>query len=292
MQRYKALLKILDSGSFTRAAEELGYSQSAVSKMITSLEAELGVKLIQRSRYGIRLTPEGEDLLPYIRNTQAQQELLETAAADLQGLAAGEIRIGAFASISKDWLAPIMEAFWRDYPGIRFELMQGDYSTISDLVRSGHLDIGFVNMESTAGLSATPLKSDELLLVLPQNHPLAQKERISLSEIRNERFFMIRSGEQSAYNDVAEAFRKEGVVPHIVLRAYDDYTILSLVERGCGVSILSEKIIRDASFRVVARPLARPVMRDICIITRSDRTVPVACRRFIRFLLDRRDTLT
>lgn len=291
MQRYQALLCILKHGSFSAAAAELGYSQSAVSKMITSLEKELAVRLIRRSRYGILLTPEGEELLPYIRNSVAQYELMRTAADDLHGLLTGQIRIGVFSSISNSWLAPMISAFWKEYPGIRFDLVQGDYSEISEMVRSGMLDIGFVNRKAAAGLSATYLKSDEYLLVLPEDHPLAKAPSVSLADIRSERFLMIRTGERRAFNELLEAFVRAGVTPNIMLDADDDNTILSMVERGAGVSILSEKIIKSSSHRVAARSLEDPIMRDVCIVTRSDHTVTAACRRFIRFLTDRLDEL-
>ena len=291
MQRCQALLKILDCGSFRQAASELGYSQSAVSKMITSLETEFSVPLIRRSRYGISLTPEGEELLPYIRRTVTQYELMHTAVEDLQGLVTGIIRIGTFSSISSLWLAPMISSFWKDYPGIRFELLQGDYSDISDMVRSGRLDIGFVNREASAGLHTTHLKTDEFLLVLPVNHPLAAKESPSLSDIREERFLMVRTGERQSFSELAKAFRHAGITPNIVFEADNDHTILSLVEQGAGVSILSEKIIRQSGRNVAARSLDVPIRRDICLITRSDRTVPVACRRFIRFFTEHIDKL-
>lgn len=291
MKRYEALLKILELGSFTRAAAELGYSQSAMSKMITSLEEEYGVRMIRRSRYGIQLTAEGEALLPYIRNIVSQQVLLRTAANDLHDVISGEIRIGTFASISNDWLAPMIERFWQIYPQIRFDLIQGDYSDITETVRSGRLDIGFVNRNAAMGLITRYLKTDEFLLVLPEGHPLAEKESIELGDIAGEAFLMVRTGEKKAFSELTEAFEKAGVQPNVMLHASDDYTILSMVEKGCGVSILSEKIIRASGRRVVTRSLADPIKRDICIVTRGAETVPVAARRFIDFMAEHVDEL-
>ena len=287
MQPYVVFLQVLEAGSFSKAAERLGYSQSAVSKMISSLEETLDVTLIRRSRYGISLTPEGERLLPYIKNAVAQYELLHTAVGDIHGLAYGEIRIGAFSSISKSLVAPMIIEFWKQYPDIRFTLLLGDYSRIAEMVQSGQLDIGFVSRGRTAGLQSTYINSDEFLLILPEDHPLTKKDHIPMKEIENERFLMIRASAEQDLNELREAFLAAGVSPNIVLNAHDDYTILTMIELGHGISILSENIIKNTSYRVAARHLDPPLRRDVCIITRDEETVPIACKRFVRFLLDR-----
>ena len=100
MQRYEVFLTVLNLGSFTAAANRLGYSQSAVSKMIASLEDELSIPLLRRTRAGLTLTPEGERLLPAIRTAVANYQSMKAIAGEINGLESGEIRIGVFASIS------------------------------------------------------------------------------------------------------------------------------------------------------------------------------------------------
>ena len=100
LERYFALLKILEIGSFTKAADAMGYSQSAVSQMVQSLESELSLKLLYRSRNGIKLTPEGEALLPYIQRTVNHYNAMLEKTRELKGLNGGLIRIGTLSSVS------------------------------------------------------------------------------------------------------------------------------------------------------------------------------------------------
>ena len=130
MNRYIAFLKAFERNSFSDAARDLGYTQSAVSQMIKSLEAELGVTLLVRSRSGVTLTYEGRHLLPYIRDTVNAYRMLQSQAAGFSGLEQGTIRLGTFTSVSSFLLPPAMERFRREHSGIRFELYQGLYYEI------------------------------------------------------------------------------------------------------------------------------------------------------------------
>ena len=153
MNRYIAFLKVFERNSFSDAARDLGYTQSAVSQMIKSLEEELGVTLLVRSRSGVALTYEGRHLLPYIRDTVNAYRMLQSQAAGFSGLEQGTIRLGTFTSVSSYLLPPAMERFRRLHSGIRFELYQGLYYEIEDWVREGVVDFGFTDMLPTTRAS-------------------------------------------------------------------------------------------------------------------------------------------
>jgi DNA-binding transcriptional LysR family regulator len=111
MKRYRAVMKIVETGGFTRASEELGYTQSAVSQMVQSLEEELGTVLFIRSKKGVVLTPDGAELLPYIKNIcHAYRELTEKRK-EMEGIQNATIRIGTFASVSCHWLPGLIKTF-------------------------------------------------------------------------------------------------------------------------------------------------------------------------------------
>lgn len=105
---------MIEVGSYTKAAEILGYAQPALSQMITVLEKEISITLLYRSRYGIKLTPEGEHLFPVIQETVAQYEKLKGMEQEIQGLHSGVVRIGTVSSISCHWLPVIIEEFWKE----------------------------------------------------------------------------------------------------------------------------------------------------------------------------------
>ena len=112
MNRYIAFLKIVELGSFTKAADILGYTQPAMSQMIVSLENELSIRLLYRSRYGVKLTPEGERLLPSIQSSVAEFQSMQNIAGEIRGLESGVVRIGTISSISCHWLPTVIRQFW------------------------------------------------------------------------------------------------------------------------------------------------------------------------------------
>lgn len=160
MIRYTAFCKIVELGSFTRAAEVLGYTQAAISQMVRSLEAELKLTLLTRTRSGIRLTPEGELVYPFIQKTVACERALADKAREIYDLGAGEIRIGTFSSISQHWLPSLIKRFNQKYPNILFRLYQGDYTTMGDWLRSGYIDFCFADLAAIPGFNTITLAKD------------------------------------------------------------------------------------------------------------------------------------
>lgn len=194
MNRYIAFLKAFERNSFSDAARDLGYTQSAVSQMIKSLEAELGVTLLVRSRSGVTLTYEGRHLLPYIRDTVNAYRMLQSQAAGFSGLEQGTIRLGTFTSVSSFLLPPAMERFRRQHSRIRFELYQGLYYEIEDWVREGVVDFGFTDMSRTTPFACEPIYQDTMLAVLPEGHPLGENIFIQIDELAAEPFILLEEG--------------------------------------------------------------------------------------------------
>lgn len=288
MERYIALLKVIEIGSFTKAAELLGYTQPALSQMVASLERELSIKILYRSRYGIRLTPEGERLYPTIQSSVLQYEAMRRTADEIRGLDSGIVRIGTVSSVSCHWLPGVIRAFWKKHPNVQIVLHQGDYTTIPEWVRTGAVDFGFVNPNAVKGMETTAIKSDEFRAVLPKHHPLAEKKSLVLKDLAEEPFLML---EEGTYSEPLEAFRAAGITPNVKLRVHDDYSILSMVEQGLGVSILTELVLHKTNYDVVALPIEPAIIRMMSIVTKDKNTLPLASKEFIRCLMEYRETL-
>ena len=288
MERYIALLKVIEIGSFTKAAELLGYTQPALSQMVASLEKELSIKILYRSRYGIRLTPEGERLYPSIQNSVLQYEAMRRTADEIRGLDSGVVRIGTVSSVSCHWLPGIIHAFWQEHPNIQIVLHQGDYSSIPEWVRTGAVDFGFVNPHAVKGMETTVIKSGEFCAVLPKHHPLAEKKSLILEDFAKEPFLLL---EEGVYSEPLEAFHAAGITPNIKLRVHDDYSILSMVEQGLGVSILTKLVLHKTSYDVVALPIEPAIIRTMSIVTKDKNTLPLASKTFIRYLLEQKQEL-
>lgn len=291
MNRYTAFIRIVETGSFSKVAEELGYTQSAVSQMVKSLEEELSTTLLVRSRGGLALTPDGEEFLPYIREIQNAHRELAEKQKEMRGLRGGAVRIGTFASVSCNWLPELIMEFKALYPSVDFHLQQpGEYTGITRLVREGIVDFGFVNPDAVPGdLVTIPLTGDEMLAVLPCGHPLAAREALSLSELAAEPFILLDEGK---YNEPLLYFEQAGLRPNIQYRVFDDYTIMAMIEKGMGVSILPELILRRRGYDLAVRSIDPPILRAIGITYRNKQLLPIASRYFIDFLIGKKTDLS
>lgn len=278
MKRYIALKRIVDLGSFARAAEDMGYTQSALSQTIASLENELGMKLLTRSRTGSTLTEEGKELYPYIEATIYQYHASLEKAKDINGLETGIIRIGTVSSVSVNWLPQIIKKFHKKYPGVEFVLLQGDYDMIEEWVKTGAVDFGFVSSEHVKGIEVFPLLEDTFSAVLPPGHELTDYDVVPLDILAKEPFIMLEMGNHS---ECEYAFKQAGIWPNVKYTLHDDYAIMAMVEENMGVSILADMVMRRVNFDIEKRPLDPPVTRLISIGYRNKLELTVAARKFI-----------
>jgi DNA-binding transcriptional LysR family regulator len=281
IHKYLAFVKTVECGSFTKAAEALNYTQSGISRMIIDLETEWGVSLLERGRSGVRLTSDGMKVLPQIKRICTEHELLMTQVEDLHDLQSGLIRIGTFSSVATHWIPNMIKAFRKDYPKIDFELLLGDYTEIESWILEGRVDFGFVRLPAKAELETIFLEQDRLLVVMPQDHRLAGCDRFPIGELSNEPFMLLEKG---ANAEISEIFEAHGVSPHVNLKTWDDYAIMSMVESGFGLSILPELILRRIPYQIVAKELEVPAFRNIGIAMREKRSLSLAVKRFLEYL--------
>ena len=281
MNRNIALQKIVELRSFSKAAQAMGYSQSALSQMISSLEKELSIKLVNRSRTGAKLTLEGAELYPYMERLVYQYSSMEEKAKEIQGLATGIVRMGAPASISTHWLPGLLKEFQDQYPGVEFVIHQGDYASIQEWIKTGMVDFGFVTPRAVSGLETVVLKQGNMPAVLPEAHPLAAMEVIPLELLAEEPFILLEEGH---YYEPLESFRSIGAAPNIKYTIHDDYAIMAMVEAGLGVSILAELILHRTNYRLAFRPTQPPVVRTVAIGYKDKASLPMAAKRFIKHI--------
>lgn len=282
MQRYIALQKIIDLGSFTKAADALGYTQSSISQMISSLEEELSIKLLYRSRVGVKLTLEGADLYPFIERTILQYQAMQGKANEIKGLDTGVIRIGTISSITCHWMPQLIKEFQAIHPNVQFLLHQGDYSSIQEWIKVGAVDFGFITPPAVTGLQTIAIKEGSMLAVLPANHKLASQDTVNLHEIANEPFILLEEGH---FSEPMEAFHACNLEPNIKFRMHDDYAIMTMVEAGLGISILAELVLRRTNYQIVQLPIDPPISRILAIGYKDKSSLPIASKYFIEYLL-------
>lgn len=283
LQKYLAFVKTVEYKSFTKAAAELKCSQSGISRMISDLEREWQVVLLARSRSGVRLTSEGQKLLPYVRQVLEQYRRLQAQVDEIAGLGSGLIRIGTFLSVATHWLPGIIREFQKSYPHIEYEFLLGDYDEIEEWILEGRVDCGFLRLPVSPELEWRRLARDKHLVIMPEGHELAGCERFPLAALEKYPFMLQQSGECS---DVTEILARHGLHPQVNLSTWDDYVIMSMVESGLGISILPQLILRRSPYRIVARELEEPAYRDIVFCVRSKERASLALRKFMEYLPD------
>ncbi len=281
ISKYGIFCKVIEMGSFTRVAEELGYSQSAVSQTIKTIEQEAGMTLIERKKDGIRLTADGAQYLPYMQAIYAAEQALAQKQGEMQGLYNSTIRIGTFTSVSRTLLPPLMKEFRTKYPTVNFILRQGEYTSIANWVQEGSVDFGFVHAGAVEGLATEFLYADEMMAVLPPGHALAKKRLVKLDELAEESYILLDEGK---YSVAMHAFLQAGISPKVAYEVYDDYTILAMVRQGLGVSMMYEKVLQGFEHGLEVRKIDSAPKRSVALAYRNWDTMSYASRRFVEFI--------
>ena len=280
--KYEVFLQVAEMGNLTHAAESLGYTQSAVSRIITDLEKEWHVQLLRRGRNGARLTTAGEEILPRIRAVCNAQQELEEQVGQLHGLTFGTVRIGSFPSASIQWLPKIIKSFQEEYPDIQFEVItHAEYRGIEDMIEEGRVDCGFIALPCAGDLETIFLRRDRHMAVLPENHPLAKSKSYPITRFAEDPFIKLEDDRDREVQEILEHYH---VKPNIRYKGNNDYAIMSLVENGLGVSALTELVLQRTPFHVAIRPLDPPQFREIGIAVRSFDALSPTARRFVDYV--------
>lgn len=280
LQKYKALLKTVELGSVSRAAEELGYTQSAVSRMIADLEADWGTEVLRRSRAGIELTSVGQQLIPLVRAVTADCMELEYTVRELHGLHTGLIRVGTFTTVADRWIPDLLKSFQQMYPNITFKVVNSEtYDEIEDWIRHGKVDCGFVRLPAANDLSVRFLKRDMLVAVLPPEHPMTQLQVVPVERLGDEPFIKLKID-----REISQFLDRLPNAPAIRYEVSSDHTILSMVECGLGISIMHSLMADTDRYRVCWKRLDRDQYRDIGIATAKNARLSGAARLFVDYV--------
>lgn len=283
---------------FTAAASRLAISQSAVSHSLKSLERELGVDLIVRHQANLEVTQIGRQLLRRAREILGVSEAMQQEIAATRGLRRGSLRIGSFGPTSSLKLLPaILQAYRRSYPEIDIRIEEGGDHEVTQWILDRRVDVGFVvlpeepfNRRVGVGLVVLPeerfdtvsLVEDQLVSLIPKQHALAKKRLISLADLCNEPFIMSEAGSAAL---IEPLFTAAGVVPQVRYRIAQVITILGMVERGDGVSIVAELALPDRIAvthpGLVKLPLRPAARRRVGLAARDLRQATPAAKAFL-----------
>jgi DNA-binding transcriptional LysR family regulator len=280
-----ALVAVAETGTFSAAAEQLGYTQSAVSQQIATLERIVGTPLFERpgGRRPVRLTAAGEMLLSHARAVLAR---VGSAAADLRALASGErgeLRVGTLPSIGTKVLPRLLGTFRAEWPGIEIVLRESRES--ADLIRaveSGDVDVTFVEIgqHETGPLEVRPLLDDPMVFVAPAAAPEARQRVVGIADIAH--LPMIGTCNPGCRQIIDDVFRQAPVSPSYVFRSDDHPTIQGLIGSGLAYAVLPLLTVDENDPNVAVLPIRpEPPPRRLGIAWHPERRPPPALLPFV-----------
>ena len=279
LQKYTALLKTVELGSISLAAEQMGYTQPAVSRMIADLEKEWDVELLRRSRAGLEPSSICLRLLPALRAIQADCEALNFTIAEFHGAYTGLVRVGVFTSVADMWIPTLLKSFQRQYPNIEFDLINMEsYAEIEDSILHGKVDCGFVRQPTVNDLQAHFLMRDELVAVLPLDHPFAGASVFPVAQLEGQPFIKLR---EKFDFEVSHFLDRIAYKPKFCYEVSSDHTALSMVESGLGITITHSLIANNYRYKVACKRFDDYQHRDIAIATAKNVRLASTTRLFV-----------
>ena len=278
--RCKAFLAAAQAGSFTRAAQQLNYTPSGVSQLVSALEKDFGFPLFLRGKKGVVLTENGARLLPAVQGFLAQEERIFSLAAQINGLLTGRVAIAAYSSVATHWLPAVIRAFQQDYPQVRITMREGIRQEVVNWLDTRQVDLAFLSYMEPMPYQWIPLGEDPMLAVLPKDHPLADAPAYPLKNCEEEPFIMPALGRD---DDVVALFESCGIVPNIKFTTLENFAALAMVEQGLGVSVMNELITRKRLCDVVKLPIDPPASILLGAAYLSQASLSPAARKFLEY---------
>ncbi len=278
-KKLEALLVSADLGSFTKAAEVLGYTQSGLTHMMNSLEREIGFALLDRGRHGVRFTDEGAKLAPLMREFLRAGAALNDMVAQLSASRSETIHAAAYASMAMHWLPAIIQAFRAENPTVDVDIRMADHVDAPyTLLSEGKMDVIFVSRQEPGPYDWVHLKDDAMYAVLPRDYPCESYASFPLREFDGKDFLMPAQGFDK---DILRIFDREGVRANVQPTVLDDAAVVSMVEHGLGISMMTELTLKGRTDRVLTLPVEPAASRELGLAVRSLAEAPEMVQKFI-----------
>lgn len=278
-KKLEALLMAVDLGSFTKAAEVLGYTQSGLTHMMNSLEKEVGFTLLERGRSGVRLTEEGERIAPAVREFLQANARLDSVIEQVASSRTEIIRVSAYASIAMHWLPGIIQRFREECPDVDVDIRMADHVDVPyELLAQGKMDAILVSPQDEGQYEWVHLADDPMFAVLPRDFDTQGMTAFPLAAFEAHDFIMPSQGFDK---DIMRIFNRIGVKPHILPTWVDDPTVISMVSHGLGVSMMTELTVRGRTDGVKLLPVEPASSRELGLAVRSLDAASDGLRHFI-----------
>lgn len=283
LRQLRYLVAVADEQHFTRAAAREHVAQPALSQQIKRLEAELGLKLVQRTTRRVAMTEAGDLLVARARRAIAELEAAEAELKNLAGVQSGHLSVGAMHTMGPVDLSVLLAAFHRTYPDVELTVREQSSEELAVMLRDDEIDLAFLSVTERVqshGLTLHRLVSEELVAVLPADHRLARRRTLALADLAGDAFISFRQGARLR-ELLHSAAATAGFEPRIALESNESRRIRSLVSRGLGVAILPRSDAEDPGAAVALCTLEGPTLeRDVTLASRAQRHLSPAALAF------------
>ena len=276
-KKLEALVVSVELGSFTRAAEQLGYTQSGLTHMMNSLEKDIGFTVLVRGRSGVQLTPAVQRIFPLVQECLVGSAALEREISLINSHKEDSVRVAAYESIARHWLPEVIQQFRREHPDVTVDIQMGSVDEVYRWVLEDRVDMCFASRQDYNTLDWTPLRDDELLAILPPDYPDGDNA-FPIEFFNGQEFLMPSMGFDK---DILRVLNEHGVAPLIRTTQVSDSAVISMVEHGLGVSVLSRLVLRGRQNSVRALPLLPQAFRKLGIAARPRKELRPIVRKFI-----------
>lgn len=277
----RVLICAVETGSFTAAADKLGYTPSGVSRMMAALEEETGFLLLQRGRAGVTPTENCLRLLPLMRHLVGCDGQLENLAKEMSGLRKGSITIGVSFSLSSTWLPTMISKFLNECPGIEIHTIEGGGEDLCTLLENRQVDFCIMSRRLGCG-HWTQLTEEPLVAWLPKDHPMASLSSLPIKAYFDEPFILGLPGRNT---DAELLLQRCGISPRISFTASDNFGAYSMVEAGLGISINNAMVAQRWTGNVAVLPLEPQQKVSIGIASPEQGTLSPAAEKFITYTI-------
>jgi LysR family transcriptional activator of glutamate synthase operon len=284
LRQLRYLVAVADERHFTRAAERAHIAQPALSQQIRRLENELGIPLVERTTRRVAMTAAGEVLVARARRVLAEIEAANSELQSLKGLLSGRVTVGAMHTMGPIDVSLVLAKFRERHPGVELTVSEQASEELAELLRVDELDLAFLSVTERVeshGLALRRLVLEELVAVLPTDHPLAARRRVRMADLANEQFVSYRPGARLR-ELLLSAAQQSGFEPRITLESNESERIRRLVARGLGVAVLPRSDAERPGTEVAIAALFEPTLfRDITLAWREGRRQSPAAAEFL-----------
>lgn len=275
----EAFLAAAETGSLTAAAARLGYTQSGITRMLRSLEDEVGFPLLVRSKKGVQLTENGKAMFPLFREIlRAHQNALQFSS-EICGIVKGSLTVGCYYSISAMWMPEILKAFRSRFPGVSVRMQEGGNLEMSRWLHESSVDCCFCARPRSAECDWLPVYQDELVAWLPQSHPLAAAASFPIEHLEQEPFIHTSPDHDTDQDRLLAALQLH---PQTYFTTRDGFTTYNMVGAGLGISFNQRLIAQNWDHTAVAQvPFSPPQFVELGIAVPSMKDASPAARKLI-----------